>query len=154
MAIEAPLSKYKRNGLLIYIVVCLAAALWLGYDGYLNKDFIAEHTDEQGKPESTLVFNQKAPPFFIAATVALAGYFCVIRNRKLVAEDDALIIAGKKKIPYDAIEKIDKTYFDTKGFFTITYTDENGASSRRKLSDRQFDNLGPILDHLVAQISS
>ncbi len=153
MALEAPLSKYKRNGLLIYIAVCVAAALWLGYDGYLNQDFIAEHTDEQGTPESTLVFNQKAPPFFIATAVLLGGYLYAIRNRKLVAADDALIIAGKKKIPYDSIEKIDKTYFDKKGFFTITYTDENGASVQRKLSDRQFDNLGLILDHLVAQIS-
>ncbi len=154
MAIEAPLSKYKRSGFVIYIAVCIAAALWLGYDGYISKGFIAEHTDEQGTPDSTLVFNQKAPPFFLAAAVLLAGYFYAIRNRKLVAEDEALIIAGKKKIPYDSIEKIDKTYFETKGFFTITYTDENGASVQRKVSDRQYDNLGPILDHLVAQISS
>ena len=95
MAIEAPLSKYKRSGFLIYIAVCMAAALWLGYDGYLSKSFIAEHTDEQGTPDSTLVFNQKAPPFFIGAAVLLAGYFYAIRNRKLVAEDDALIIAGR-----------------------------------------------------------
>lgn len=152
MAIEAPLSKYKRNGLLVYIAVCIAAVLWLGYDGYLNKDFIAEHTDEQGKLDSTLVFNQKAPPFFIGAAVLLAGYFYAIRNRKLVAADDALLIAGKK-IPYDSIEKIDKTYFDKKGFFTVTYTDDKGASVQCKLSDRQYDSLGPILDHLVAQLS-
>ena len=82
----------------------------------------------------------------------IAGYFYAIRNRKLVADENELVIAGKK-IPYDSIEKIDKTYFETKGFFTITYTDENGASVQYKLSDRQFDNLGPILDHLVAQIS-
>ncbi len=153
MALEAPLSKYKRNGLLIYIAVCVAAALWLGYDGYLNKDFIAKHTDEQGTPESTLVFNQKAPPFFLGVAVLLGGYLYAIRNRQLVAADDALIIAGKKRIPYDAIEKIDKTYFDKKGFFTITYTNEGGASVPYKLSDRQYDNLGPILDHLVAQIT-
>lgn len=152
MAIEAPLSKYKRSGLLIYVAVCIAAALWLGYDGYVSKSFIAEHTDEQGTPDSTLVINQKAPPFFIAAAVLIAGYFYAIRNRKLVADENELVIAGKK-IPYDSIEKIDKTYFETKGFFTITYTDEKGASVQRKVSDRQFDNLGPILDHLVAQLS-
>ena len=65
MAIEAPLSRYKRNNFYIYMGVCLVAALWFGYDGYLNKSFIQEHTDEQGRPNGTLAFNQKAPPFLL-----------------------------------------------------------------------------------------
>jgi hypothetical protein len=57
------------------------------------------------------------------------------------------------KIPYDAIEKIDKTYFETKGFFTVIYQGDNGREVRRRLCERDYDDLGPILDHLIAQIT-
>lgn len=153
MAIEAPLSRYKRNNFYIYIAACLAAGLWFAYDGYLNKNFIAEHSDEQGRPNSTLAFNQKSPPFFVGGALLLGGYLCLIRGRKVVAGDDALVIVGKQKIPYDAIESIDKTHFEKKGVFTITYKNEQGGQARRTLSDREYDNLGLVLDHLIAQIS-
>lgn len=153
MALEAPLSRYKRNNFIIYIAVCLAAALWFAYDGYLNKDFIEEHTTEQGRPDSTLVWNQKLPPVLVVGALLFAGYWYAIRNRKLVATDDALILPGGKRIPYDSIEQIDKTHFEKKGSFTITYKAGNGGLTRQKLSDRSYDNLGPILDHLVAQIT-
>jgi hypothetical protein len=153
MAIEAPLSRYKRTNFYIYIAVCVVLGLWFAYDGYLNKGFIEEHTDEQGRPNSTLVFNQKSPPFFLAGALFFAGYLYAIRRRKLVAGEDALVIAGRQRIPYDAIEAIDKTFFEKKGFFTITYKNGQGRESRRRISDREYDNLGPILDHLIAQIT-
>jgi hypothetical protein len=153
MAVEAPLSKYKRNSLLIGIAGCFGMALWFGYDGSFNQEFIAKHTTEQGRPDGTLMFNQKSPLFFLAGAVLLGVYWYAVRNRKLVAAEDALVIAGKKRIPYDAIEKIDKTYFETKGLFTVAYKNESGRLVYCKLSDRQFDNLKPILDHLVAQIT-
>lgn len=153
MALEAPLSRYKRNNFIIYIAVCLAAALWFAYDGYLNKDFIEEHTTEQGRPDSTLVWNQKLPPFLVVGALLFAGYWYAIRNRKLVAADDALIFSNGKRIPYGSIEQIDKTHFEKKGFFTITYKAASGRLTRQKLSDRTYDNLQPVLDHLVAQIT-
>jgi len=153
MAIEAPLSRYKRNNFRIYIVVCLVAAAWFAYDGYLSKGFIAKHTDAQGKADTDLVINRVAPPFLVAAAFLLAGYFYAIRDRKLVADDQALVVAGKETIPYDAIEKIDKTHFAHKGFFTIAYKQSDGREVQRKLSDRHYDNLAAILDHLVAQIT-
>ena len=153
MAIEAPLSKYKRTNFKIYIAVCLALAGWFAYDGYLNKSFIDEHTDEQGKAEFALVFNQKAPPFLVGAAVLLGAYFYVIKDRKLVADDDALVVDGKVRIPYDSIESIDKTHFKDKGLFTVIYQESGGPEMRRKLSDRQYDNLEAILDHLVAKIT-
>jgi hypothetical protein len=153
VAIEAPLSKYKRNNCLIGIVVCLVLALWFAYDGYLHQEFIARHTTEQGGPDSTLIFNQKSPPLLVLGASLCGAYWCAIRNRKLVAADNALVIAGKKRIPYDAIEQIDKTHFKTKGLFTISYKNESGNLVQYHLSDRQYDNLEPILDHLVAQIT-
>jgi hypothetical protein len=160
MAIEAPLSKYKRNNFLIGIAACLVLAVIFAYDGYLSKypwsqrrSFYDKHTTEQGRPDGALVFNQKSPPFLVAGALLLGAYWYAIRNRKLVAAEDALVFGGRKKIPYDAIEQIDKTYFETKGLFTITYKSENGRLVRYKLSDRQYDNLKPILEHLVAQIS-
>ena len=152
MAIEAPISKFKKNNLLIYIGICVIFAAWFGYDGYLNKSFINEHTEE-GKPNTTLMFNQKSPPFFIAGAILCGIYFYMIKNRKLLAEETELVINGKKKIPYDSIEKINKTWFEKKGFFVVTYKNENGKETDYKISDRQYDNLESILNHLVEKIS-
>jgi hypothetical protein len=182
MAIEAPLSKHKKNNYKIYIGVCVIAAVWFGYDGYVSKKFKATHTQD-GKPDSTLVFNRWAPPFFIAAAVLLGVYLYKIRDRKMVAEQNELIISDKERIPYDSIQKIDKTHFQSKlestkpkreflahpgeglqevkeevegeptGYFIITYKNKYGREVSRKLSDRNYDNLTAILDHLVAKIS-
>ena len=153
MAVEAPLSRYRRTNLLIYIGACIALALWFAYDGYLNQGFIAEHTTEQGQPEGTLVFNQMAPFFLIPGALLLGAYWYAIRNRKLVAAEDALVFPGGRKIAYGAIEQIDKTHFETKGIFTITYKKGSGRLVQYKLTDRHFDNLETVLEHLVAQIS-
>jgi hypothetical protein len=153
MAIEAPLSKFKKNNFKIGIAICIGLAIWFAYDGYYNKEFKAEHTGEDGTPDSTLVFNQKAPPYLIGAAVLLGAYLFVIRNKKVVADETELAINTKEKIPYDSIEKIDKTNFDSKGHFTVTYKDEAGGEVNRKISDRTYDNLAAILEHLVAKIS-
>jgi len=153
MAIEAPLSKHKRNNLKIYIVVCLILAGWFAYDGYISRSFISEHTNEEGNPDGVLVFNQKVPPAFVAAAVLLGAYLYAIRERKLLADDNELVVAGKERIPYGQIEMIDKTYFAEKGFFTIVYKRDNGTETKRRLNDRDYDNLEPILDHLVAKIT-
>ena len=153
MAIEAPLSKSKKTNFKIYIAVCIGLAIWCAYDGYFNDEWIKKHTDADGNPEAYLIFNQKAPPFFIGAAVLLGAYLFAIRNKKVIADENELIISDKERIPYDSIQKIDKTLFDSKGYFLITYKDKNGSEVNRKLSDRTYDNLAAILEHLVAKIS-
>jgi hypothetical protein len=150
MAIEAHLSRYKKQNMVIIAVVLIAAGAWFAYDGYKNQKFIDKHTVD-GKPDSTLNFNRKSPPFFIGAGVLIGIYFFVAKNKKIVAGENELI-SGSTTIPYDSIEKINKTHFDKKGFFTITYT-ENGQSKELTLKDRTFDNLPAVLDHIVSKIS-
>ncbi|MDD5327881.1 MAG: hypothetical protein PHY02_08730 [Phycisphaerae bacterium] len=152
MTIEAPLSKSKKNNLKIYIFVCILIGVWFGYDGYFSEKFIQKHTNND-KPDSTLVFNRKSPPFFIAAGVLLGVYLLAIKNKKLVADENEFVIGSKEKIPYSAIQKINKTNFDSKGFFLITYKNNNGSEINRKISDRTYDNLAAVLDKLVAKIS-
>jgi hypothetical protein len=152
MTLEAPLSRHTRTNFIIYTAACVLLGLWFAYDGYINKSFIEEHTDEQGNPNGVLVFNQKSPPFLFVGAALFTGYFLAIRGRKVVAGENELVIAGKETIPYDAIERIDKTHFEKKGFFTITYK-KDGREVDRKLNDRTYDNLGPILDHLIAKIT-
>ena len=150
MAIEAPLSRYKKQNTIIVAVILIAAGLWFAYDGYKNPKFIEKHTVD-GVPDSTLNFNRKSPPFFIGAGVLMGVYFLISKNKKVVAAENELVI-GSTTIPYDTIEKINKTHFDKKGFFTITYT-ENGQSKELTLKDRTYDNLGAVLDHVVSKIS-
>jgi len=153
MAIEGPVSKYKKNTLKIWIAVCIVGAAYCAYDGFYNEKFIDKHTDSDGKADSTLLFNQKSPPFFIGAAVLLTIWLVALKNKKIIADDDELIISSNRKIPYDSIEKIDKTYFEQKGYFTISYRDSGGREAKEKLDDRKYDNLSEILDFLISKIS-
>lgn len=150
MAIEAPLSRYKKQNTLIIIAILIGVGLWFAYDGYKNQDFIAKHT-VNGMPDSTLIFNQKAPPFMIGTGILLGIYFVIIKGKKIIVDENGLI-NGNTTIPYSAIEKINKTHFDKKGFFTITYK-EDGQSKELTLKDRTYDNLPAVLDHIVSKIS-
>lgn len=153
MAIEAPTSKFKKTNLKIYIGLCIVLALWFAYDGYFNETFRKKNTGENGIPNSTLVFNQKSPPFFVGAAVLLSAYLFAVKDKKLIADDNELVISAKKKIPYDSVQRIDRTYFDKRGFFIITYKDETGNEVHQALSDKKYDNLTAVLDLLVAKIS-
>jgi hypothetical protein len=146
MAIEAPVSRYKTNTLLIGIAICVGLSLWCAYDGYLSKTFKDAH------PE-WWVTNRAAPFFLLPIAAVLAVRWYAIRDRKLIANDSELVFPGKARIAYDAIESIDKTYFDNKGFFTIFYKQAGGPETKRKLSDRDYDNLPALLDHLIAKIT-
>ncbi len=159
MVIEAPLGKYKKNNLKIYIAVCVIFAAVFAYDGYLSeyewshrRSFYEKHVKD-GRPDDTMIFNQKAPIFLGVAAVALGIRLWAIRNRKLIADENELVVSDRQKIPYDSIEKIDKTLFEKKGLFVITYKDENGGEVNLRLSDKTYDNLAAVLDHVVAKIS-
>jgi hypothetical protein len=150
MAIEAPLSNYKKKNILIVAAILIGVGAWFAYDGYKNPEFINKHTVE-GVADSTLNFNRKAPPFMIGAGILLGVYFFIIKGKKIVADEKELI-AGNITVGYDTIEKINKTHFDKKGFFVVTYS-QDGQSKELKLSDRTYDNLGAVLDQIVSKIS-
>lgn len=150
MAVEAPLSNYKKKNILIIAAVLIGVGGWFAYDGYKNQAFIDKHTVD-GLADSTLNFNRKAPPFMIGAGILLGIYFVMVKGKKIVADENGLI-CGKAEIAYDAIEKINKTHFDKKGFFIITYSDD-GQNKELKLSDRTYDNLPAVLDQIVSKIS-
>lgn len=153
MAIEAPISKYKKTNYKIAIAVCLGLAIWCIYDGYFNEDFMEEYSDEEGNPVGWLVVNRKAPPYLLGVAALLGGYLLVLRKKKIIADENELVFGDRDKIPYNSIEKIDKTHFEKKGFFVFTYKNENGREISRKLSDKKYDNLSAVLDYLVAKIS-
>lgn len=159
MPIEAPVSKHKKTNFKIYIGACLIGAGIFGYDGYLSKyewshrrSFYEKHVKD-GKPDGDMVFNQLAPIFLVVLAGGLAARLAALKDKKLLAEENELVLSSKETIPYDAIEKIDKTYFKSKGFFAITYQNTKGRKVKRKLSDRDYDNLTAVLDQLVAKIS-
>ncbi|MGD0078835.1 MAG: hypothetical protein ABSB91_09480 [Sedimentisphaerales bacterium] len=162
MALTAPLSRYKKKTFIIWIVACVVFGAFFLYDGYLSKykwsmryDFYENHVLKKGgKPDSTMVWNQKWLPAVCGSGALLCGmYLFLIRNRRIVAEDNQIIIDDEVSIAYDTIHKIDKTYFDSKGFFIITYKNKDCSEVRRKISDRTYDNLGPVLELLIKKIS-
>lgn len=160
MAIEAPLSSYKKKNFMIILIILIGVTVIFGYDGYLSKyewsmrhSFYQKHViDNNGIPDTDMNFNRKSPPVFLACAAAVAVYyFAVVAKKKITAGDDALIVNGQS-VNYDAIESINKTHFDSKGYFIVTYAD-NGQSKDVKISDRTYDNLPAVLDHIVTKIS-
>ena len=57
MTIEAPLSRYKKQNLIIVIAALFGFGIWFYYDSHYDKNFIEKHTvvDEQWQkqPNST-----------------------------------------------------------------------------------------------------
>lgn len=153
MAIEASLCKYKKTNFKIGILILVVAAVWFYIDGYHSEKFAKKHTKIDGTPDSTLVFHRKSPPYFLVGAVLLAGYFWMIRGKKLVADEQGLVLNADERIDYGAIQSIDKTNFESKGYFVITHKDETGGEKKCKISDRTYDNLAAILDHLVSKIT-
>jgi hypothetical protein len=153
MIIEAPASKFRKTNLKLYIIGLILVAAWCAYDGYFNDKWIKEHTDAKGNPETYLVVNRSAPKYLIGAAVILGVYLLAISSKKVTADDTELVIDGKKKITYDSMEKIDKTYFASKGYFVVTLKDSSGKEAEIKLSDRKYDNLEAVLDKLVEKMS-
>ena len=175
MAVEAPISKYRKTNLKIYIAFCIGVAIYCAYDGYFSEKFKERHTND-GKPDTTLVLNRVAPPLFIGVAALFGVYLYAIRNKKLIADENELIFSDKERIHYDSIQEINKTHFqrDTKhkfesdsegklqetetdsgwrGYFIITYKNKDRREVNRKISDKKYDNLKPVLDELVAKIS-
>ena len=110
MAVEAPLAKYKRNSVKIFMVLLIGFAVWFAYDGYVSKSFQKKYTNEEGVADSTLVFNRQAPFYLVGGAIVLAVYFRLIKDKKIVAGEDGLVLDNGRKIAYDSIEKIDRTY--------------------------------------------
>ncbi len=152
MAIEAMIGKYKKNNLIIIIVVLLGVGGWFAYDGYFGKGFIERLIDERVKIDTSLAFNKKAPFVMVPCAVAVVAYLFMIRGKKVVAGDDGIVM-GSQRIAYDSIESVNKTFFKTKGYFVVTYKDGQGNEKELKLSDRTYDGLGILLDEIVAKIS-
>lgn len=156
MAILAPLSKHKKTNFVIALIFLIAFGAWFCYDGYFDEEYIKENTENYGtpqaKPNSDLVINRVAPFLLFGAALATVVWFFIINGDKVVADENALVIKGRS-IAYNSIDRIDKTHFQSKGYFVITYKNEDGKESHLKLSDRSYDNLSAVLDELIARIS-
>lgn len=159
MAVEAPYSKYRKTNFKIILFGGLIAAVIFAYDGYLSKyewshrrDFYEKHTVD-GQPDGTIVFN-RITPFVLAGFSLISAILLIkVRNIKVIADENELIISDEEKIPYSSIQQIDKTHFDSRGFFIISYKNKDGQDTLKALSYKKYDNLKAVLEHLVSKIT-
>jgi len=148
MAVEAIGSRHARHSGFIIAAVCLAGALWFGYDGWMGGYRDKQLAQNDGKPTANLLFNQYAPIPLVAVAAFAVVSALRLTSRKIAADDHGLTTASGRLITYDDIKKIDKRFFDKAGHFTVTYSDA-GTERQLKISDRKYDNLGLLLDELV-----
>ncbi len=151
MAVIAPMGKYRKHSFMIYIFVCLGFAAWFTYDGYFSQKFIESHTID-GMPDATLKANRYGPYVLVVIAALLGLRWWMVKDKKVVADGKALIFDDGVRIEYSSIEKIDKTQFDKKGSFIITYKDSSGRQINRTLCDKNWDNLDSILNELVTAL--
>jgi len=100
-----------------------------------------------------LTFNQNAPYVLGAGAIVLGIYMGIVSGKKLVADENELIVSKKQKISYSTIQQINKTHFDAKGYFTIGYKTPDDKDAEVTISSKNYDNLGAVLDELVTKIS-
>jgi len=153
MAVVAPLAKYKKTNYKIWFMILFVAGAWFFYDGTRNEKFIAKHT-RNGVADHTLVFHRKAPPYMIGAAFLIAIYAYTVRNKKIVADEESLVLSDVEEIPYKSMDSIDKTNYDSKGYFLIIYKGKDGKPAEKKMSNRTWDNLDEVLELLVSKITS
>jgi hypothetical protein len=152
MSVEATTSHYKKNTHKIFIAALVLFGAYCIYDGYFNEKFVEKHVSETGEADSTLAFNRKSPPILFGAAILIGANLARIWTKKVVAGETSLNVCGTD-IAYDSIESINKTHFDSKGFFTIAYKDSQGSEKDIKISDKDYDGLPTVLDEVVAKIS-
>ena len=155
MATEATGSSFSRNNNLIVAVVCLAAAAWFGYDGWLGQyrqDQLDINEQKTGirKPTVNLYVNQYIPVVLVPLAVLNLIGAAKCKSRKIVADDEAVTLNNGREIKYADITKIDRRLFEKSGRFTIEYTD-SGRTGLAKFDDRKYDNLGILLDEIIKQ---
>ncbi|MDD5459801.1 MAG: hypothetical protein PHF37_10470 [Phycisphaerae bacterium] len=156
--IVAPISKYKKTNLKIAIFGALVATVIFGYDGYLSKyewsmrtSFYEEHVKD-GVPDDDMQFNQKAPVLLVVVSFLVAFRLFVVKDRKVTADEESITVNGKEKIPYSSIKKVDKTWYQAKGYFDIEYDTGEGQTSSR-ISRKNYDNLDAVIEKLTAKLS-
>jgi len=60
-------------------------------------------------------------------------FFVRTKGRSMKVDDEAFYSPDGAKVPFDKMTQIDKRKWETKGLATITYSDENGISSKVKV---------------------
>jgi hypothetical protein len=150
MAAVATLGTYRKRSFQIYIFALLGVGAWMTYDGYLSPAFIQKHTKE-GIADSDLTFNRTAPFVLVPLAVLVAGRWWMVKDKKVVADGKTLILENGTRIEYDSIEKIDKSQFEKKGHFYVTYN-ASGREQTVCLSDRMYDKLEDVLAELIGAL--
>ncbi len=144
MAIEATGSVYTRNTRLLIAGICLFAAAYFFYDGWINKEF------QETKSEFDVQFNRYVPIPLMIICIGSAVWGFIGAGKKIVLTDEGLTINDGTMIPFSAMTHIDTREFKEKGHYTIGY-EQDGQKKALKLSDRVYDNLGVLKDELVAK---
>jgi hypothetical protein len=83
----------------------------------------------------------------------LAILFWKNKDKKIVADEQDLIFSCGHKIAYNSIESVNKTKYESKGFFVIEYKLQDGQKKQCTISNRGYDNLDAVLELLVAKIT-
>jgi len=156
MAVEVTGSRYTCRTNYLIAAACIVFGLWFLYDGWFNDEFIQDHmsldevTNEQ-QPNVDLMINRLWAPIFCGIVMVVFVIFAIrLKSKKIVTDNEGLILSNGQKITFNDIRQIDKRFFDQKGYFSIEYG-PTGSTKEIKFDDRTWDGLRSLLDEIVKQ---
>jgi hypothetical protein len=71
-------------------------------------------------------------------------------RKKVRADDEAYYTTKGKRVPFQAIYRLDKRKWDNKGLAYAFYRDESDRQQKAVLDDLKFGGVGKILDRILA----
>ena len=117
MAIEAPLSSYKKKNMIFIACLLIGAGLWFYYDGYHKQEFIEKHTID-GKIDSTLNFPQKNRRRFLLVREFFTVYLFIIKGKKIIADEEAIKTRQRNDCCTTVLKKLTKRILTARGILS------------------------------------
>lgn len=121
--VEACATRDPAIRLGIAAVMLIGMGLWCLHDSKKYDPPAAwdlKHINEAGK----YAFNAYGVYVFVPPGVVLGVWALLFLRRRLVADQDGIGYAGKKKIPWGAITKVDASEAKSKGILKLQYGDD------------------------------
>ena len=119
--IQCPATKDPIIRLMIFMGMCVAFTIWCFID--MPKTPYAPFTEDINK-FGYWAANHIPPFFLIPLTIILLVTIIKKKRRVLIADDDGIGYAGKEKIAWSDVTKLDASQLKAKGILLVHYGDE------------------------------
>jgi hypothetical protein len=143
--IEAPSSSDPFIRKMIIALVVLGFGIYTIIDHYFLGNF---KDDPDFNLHMKFLFNHYIPYLLVPMGLAILVLAMILRSRRLQADGNGIGYAGKPRIAWNEITKVDATLLAEKGLLTIFY----GQGKKWKLDSYNFRNFKAVVAFLEKHV--